>query len=142
MKGIPLDFNPGEKFAYSNFGYIIFGRVIERLSGMRYEEYVRARVSKPVGANRTQQGKSHMSEALPEEVKYYWPGAGVNFAAGAIRFPGRRPGAPRTTGASTSKRGTQTAAGSRRPLISCDSWAASMAAPVARTSSALNSSRR
>ena len=28
MKGMPLDFNPGENHAYSNFGYIILGRVI------------------------------------------------------------------------------------------------------------------
>ena len=47
MKGMPLDFNPGEKHAYSNFGYVILGRVIERLSGMRYEDYVRARVLLP-----------------------------------------------------------------------------------------------
>ena len=44
MKGMPLDFNPGEKFAYSNFGYDILGRVIERVSGMPYEEYVRTHV--------------------------------------------------------------------------------------------------
>jgi N-acyl-D-amino-acid deacylase len=88
MKGMPLDFNPGEKFAYSNFGYIILGRVIERLSGMRYEEYVRARVLEPVGANRTHQGKSHMSDALPDEVKYYWPGAGVNAPLVPSVFPG------------------------------------------------------
>ena len=74
MKGMPLDFDPGEKFAYSNFGYIILGRVIERVSGMPYEEYARTRVLKPVGANRTQQGKSRLRDALPEEVKYYWPG--------------------------------------------------------------------
>ncbi len=98
MKGMPLDFNPGERFAYSNFGYIILGRVIERVSGMPYKEYVRARVLAPVGANRTQQGKSRMSDALPDEVKYYWPGAGRERAAGAIRFPGRRPGAPQLRG--------------------------------------------
>jgi len=74
MKGMPLDFDPGEKFAYSNFGYIILGRVIERVSGMPYEEYARTRVLEPVGANRTQQGKSRLRDALPEEVKYYWPG--------------------------------------------------------------------
>src|SRR3954464_10106119 len=77
MKGMPLDFNPGDKFAYSNFGYIILGRVIERVSGMPYKEYVRTRVLAPVGANRTQQGRSRLSDALPEEVKYYWPGAAV-----------------------------------------------------------------
>ena len=77
MKGMPLDFFPGEKFAYSNFGYIILGRVIERLSGMSYPEYVRTRVLAPVGANRTQQGKSRMKDALPGEVKYYFPGFNV-----------------------------------------------------------------
>ncbi len=74
MKGMPLDFNPGEKFVYSNFGYIILGRVIERVSGMPYKEYVRARVLDPVGATRTQQGKSRLRDALADEVKYYWPG--------------------------------------------------------------------
>jgi CubicO group peptidase (beta-lactamase class C family) len=36
-----LDFNPGERYAYSNFGYCILGRVIEKVSGKRYEDYVR-----------------------------------------------------------------------------------------------------
>src|SRR5688572_32438016 len=78
MKGMPLDFTPGEKWVYSNFGYAILGVVIKRLSGMPYEEYVRSRVLQPVGANRTRSGKSRMSDALPEEVKYYWPGQGAN----------------------------------------------------------------
>src|SRR4051812_2974907 len=88
MKGMPLDFNPGEKFAYSNFGYIILGRVIERVSGMPYKEYVRARVLAPVGANRTRQGRSHLADALPEEVKYYMPGQGLNFPMVQSVFPG------------------------------------------------------
>jgi N-acyl-D-amino-acid deacylase len=90
MKGMPLDFNPGETFAYSNFGYIILGRVIERASGMRYEDYVRARVLEPVGANRTRQGRSRMSDALAEEVKYYmpWlPGLGMTELVPSV-FPG------------------------------------------------------
>ena len=88
MKGMPLDFNPGEKHAYSNFGYIILGRVIERLSGMPYKEYVRTRVLAPVGANRTQQGKSRLKDALSEEVRYYVPGAGLNSPMVQSVFPG------------------------------------------------------
>ena len=88
MKGMPLDFNPGEKFAYSNFGYIILGRVIERLSGMKYEQFVRERVLQPVGASRTQQSKSLMRNALAEEVKYYMPGVGLNAALTQSVFPG------------------------------------------------------
>ena len=88
MKGLPLDFNPGEKFAYSNFGFIVLGRVIERASGMPYKEYVRTRVLEPVGAKRTQQGKSRLSDALPDEVKYYRPGAGLNWPMVTSVFPG------------------------------------------------------
>jgi N-acyl-D-amino-acid deacylase len=88
MKGMPLDFNPGEKFAYSNFGFAILGRVIERLSGMPYEQYVRARVLQPVGANRTEEGRSRLAQALPEEVKYYFAGAGLNFPMVQSVFPG------------------------------------------------------
>src|SRR5687768_12238449 len=91
MKGLPLDFNPGEKFVYSNFGYAILGRVIERQSGMTYEEYVRARVLQPVGANRTRLGRTRMSGALADEVKYYLPGEpGLGLTAPLVPsvFPG------------------------------------------------------
>jgi N-acyl-D-amino-acid deacylase len=88
MKGMPLDFDPGQKFAYSNFGYIVLGRVIERASGMPYAEYVRSRVLHPVGADRTRQGRSRMRDALADEVKYYWPGAGVNEPSVPSVFPG------------------------------------------------------
>src|SRR5262245_11512040 len=91
MKGMPLDFDPGTKFVYSNFGYAILGRVIERLSGMPYEEYVRARVLQPAGANRTRQGRTRMSDALPDEVKYYMPGEpGLGLTAPLVPsvFPG------------------------------------------------------
>jgi len=91
MKGMPLNFNPGEKFVYSNFGYAILGRVIERLSGMPYVEYVRARVLQPVGAHRTRSGKTRMRDALAGEVKYYLPGEpGLGLTAPLVPsvFPG------------------------------------------------------
>jgi N-acyl-D-amino-acid deacylase len=88
MKGMPLDFDPGQKFAYSNFGYIVLGRVIERASGMPYAEYVRSRVLHPVGADRTRQGRSRMRDAHADEVKYYWPGVGVNEPSVPSVFPG------------------------------------------------------
>lgn len=74
MKGMPLDFDPGTRHVYSNFGYAILGRVIERVSGMPYEDFVRARVLNPVGATRTRLGKTRIGDALTDEVKYYLPG--------------------------------------------------------------------
>jgi len=87
MKGLPLDFAPGAKWAYSNFGYAILGVVIKRLSGMPYEDYVRSRVLNAVGADRTRSGRSRLSDALPGEVKYYYPGAGVNAPLVPSVFP-------------------------------------------------------
>ena len=58
---------------------------------MPYEEYVRARVLQPVGANRTRQGRTRMSDALPDEVKYYMPGEpGMGLTAPLVPsvFPG------------------------------------------------------
>jgi N-acyl-D-amino-acid deacylase len=101
MKGMPLDFDPGQKHVYSNFGYAILGRVIERVSGMPYEAYVRARVLQPVGAHRTRSGRTRMRDAFAGEVKYYVPGpAGPGLPAPLAPsvFAGEGP-APLTYGA-------------------------------------------
>jgi len=39
----------GKNYAYSNFGYYLLGRVIEKLSGIPYGEYVRQHVQTPLG---------------------------------------------------------------------------------------------
>lgn len=64
-----LDFAPGQRFAYSNVGYCILGRVIERASGVGYEAFVRERVLAPAGASRLALGRT--LEAAAEEVTYY-----------------------------------------------------------------------
>jgi CubicO group peptidase (beta-lactamase class C family) len=62
--------------------------VIERLSGMPYEEYVRTRVLQPAGANRARLSKTRLRDALADEVKYYYPGAGLNWPLVQSVFPG------------------------------------------------------
>jgi CubicO group peptidase (beta-lactamase class C family) len=49
MSTIPLSFDPGERSAYSNFGYCVLGRLIERVAGRPYIEYVRREVCRPAG---------------------------------------------------------------------------------------------
>src|ERR1019366_6272250 len=49
MRGQPLQFAPGTQYVYSNFGYAVLGRVIERVTGMSYEQYVRQNVLAPMG---------------------------------------------------------------------------------------------
>jgi CubicO group peptidase (beta-lactamase class C family) len=48
-----MKFAPGERFSYSNSGYILLGVVIEELSGMRYQDYVEQAIFKPAGMNQT-----------------------------------------------------------------------------------------
>lgn len=45
----PLSFAPGEKFQYSNAGYLVLGAIIEKVSGQDYQSYVRDHVYKPAG---------------------------------------------------------------------------------------------
>jgi D-alanyl-D-alanine carboxypeptidase len=45
----PLLFPPGEKFQYSNSGYMVLGAIIEKLSGQDYYDYVAEHIYKPAG---------------------------------------------------------------------------------------------
>src|SRR3977135_2329993 len=49
----PLLFPPGEKFQYSNNGYLLFGAIIEKISGQDYYSYVQEHVYKPAGMANT-----------------------------------------------------------------------------------------
>ncbi len=67
----PLDFTPGERFAYSNYGYCLLGRVIETISGEPYETYVRKHVLRPLGIKRMRIGKTLQQDRADGEVTYY-----------------------------------------------------------------------
>lgn len=45
----PLDFTPGSRSAYSNFGYLLLGQVIERTSGSDYVSFVQRTLLAPLG---------------------------------------------------------------------------------------------
>jgi len=47
----PLDFAPGEKFNYSNAGYVLLGEIISRASGTSYAEFMAEEIFKPLGMN-------------------------------------------------------------------------------------------
>jgi N-acyl-D-amino-acid deacylase len=69
--GRPLDHDPGTKFAYSNIGYLILGRVIEAVSGQKYETYVKSAVLGPVDAKRMEIGHALPSLRPAAEVSYF-----------------------------------------------------------------------
>ena len=71
MRGQPLDFAPGERYVYSNFGYAVLGRIIEQASGQSYGAYVTESVLRPMGITRMRLGRSLLSDRAPGEVRYY-----------------------------------------------------------------------
>ena len=68
----PLEFEPGSKFAYDNTGYIVLGYVIEKASGQRYADYLKAHIFGPLGM--TGSGYDVTEEILPRRADRYTMG--------------------------------------------------------------------
>jgi CubicO group peptidase (beta-lactamase class C family) len=72
----PLQFEPGAKWSYSNFGFIALGRVIEVVTGDDYYDYVAKNVFAPAGMTRAsfpmlpRDGVATVPMAYPYEVEY------------------------------------------------------------------------
>jgi CubicO group peptidase (beta-lactamase class C family) len=45
----PLDFQPGEKWSYSNTGYVLLGYIIKKAAGVFYGDFLKERVFGPLG---------------------------------------------------------------------------------------------
>ncbi len=45
----PREFQPGERYSYSNTGYLLLGVIVSRVGGRHYSEQLRDRVFKPLG---------------------------------------------------------------------------------------------
>ena len=71
LKHMPLAIAPGTAFAYSNFGYCILGRVIEKLTGQTYEQYVRENILKRCGITDMQIAGNRLRDRAINEVKYH-----------------------------------------------------------------------
>ena len=74
LRSRPLDHSPGQRYAYSNFGYCVLGRVIEKVTGQPYAAYVHNSVLKRCGINDMTIAGNTLAERHPKEVKYYGEG--------------------------------------------------------------------
>ena len=70
LKENPITSPPGNSYAYSNFGYCLLGRVIEKLSGIPYESYIRKTFFKEIGAKSFSMGNKKPSNSVTQ-VRYY-----------------------------------------------------------------------
>ncbi len=125
MLGWGLDFDPGAKSVYSNFGFNVLGRVIEQVAGEGYEDYVAARVLAPAGVADMRLAGTRLAERAPG-------GSGTTRRRNTRRCRRSSPARgswPCPTATTTCRRWTPTAAGSR-------GWRTWSATPPRSTASA------
>lgn len=70
----PLDNPPGVHFDYSNFGYCVLGRVIEKITRQPYAAYTRDALLKRCGIDDMVIAGNTLAQRQPGEVKYYGQG--------------------------------------------------------------------
>ncbi len=82
----PLANSPGAAYAYSNFGYAVLGRVIERITGMAYADAVRTLVLQPIGVSDMVIAGNTLADRRPNEVQYYGQGGEDPYAFNVARM--------------------------------------------------------
>lgn len=65
---VPMLYQPGSMFSYCNSGFILCGRLIERVTGQRWDDVIRSQLLEPIG--------SHGFATLPEEALLWRVGVG------------------------------------------------------------------
>ncbi len=62
---------PGQTFAYANFNYVLLGKLMEHVTKMSYEDYVKKEIQEPLGIKHMRLGKT--LERAPDETHYFMP---------------------------------------------------------------------
>ena len=66
-----LKFAPGSWQSYSNFGYLLLSKIIEKVSGMPYDEFIRTEVLEPAGCYDMHIAGTYYEDKRDNEVRYY-----------------------------------------------------------------------
>ncbi len=93
FKDDPLEFDPGSRYKYNNSGYFLLGAIVEKVSGMRYDEFVAQKIFVPLGMTRTAY-EGHARDKAVQAIGYsaakggFAPSAALSmtqpYAAGSI----------------------------------------------------------
>jgi CubicO group peptidase (beta-lactamase class C family) len=66
-----LPVTPGTQMNYSNYGYLLLGRIIEKVSGLTYAAYIQSKVLGPLGISRMVLGTTEFENRLSTEARYF-----------------------------------------------------------------------
>jgi N-acyl-D-aspartate/D-glutamate deacylase len=67
----PLEFQPGEKWSYSNTGYVMLGSIVERASEKTFAEYFNEKIAQPLGLKNTYVHHHQMKVPFPTPNRVY-----------------------------------------------------------------------
>lgn len=62
LKNIPITYNVNTKFEYSNINYQILGEIVQKVSGMSYQEYIEKNIFKPLEMNHSYTNREKAKE--------------------------------------------------------------------------------
>jgi D-alanyl-D-alanine carboxypeptidase len=79
---------PGTVYDYSNVNFVLAGRIIEKISGKTYINYIKEDIMAPIGGTQTDMSGKTEAEQKSKEVKYYGQGTDVAYVYN-IAFPRR-----------------------------------------------------
>jgi D-alanyl-D-alanine carboxypeptidase len=79
---------PGTVYDYSNVNFVLAGRIIEKVSGKTYINYIKEDIMTPIGGTQTEMSGKTEAEKKAKEVTYYGQGADANYVYN-IAFPRR-----------------------------------------------------
>ncbi|MES1147179.1 MAG: serine hydrolase domain-containing protein [bacterium] len=71
----PIEFQPGQKWHYSNTNYYLLGLVLEKIEGKTYEQILKDRITKPLGLDHTR--ISNPTDIIPNRCAGYMFDNGV-----------------------------------------------------------------
>ena len=91
-----LEFEPGSRWQYSNYGFLLLGVIVEKVSGQSYYDYVRDHIFKPAGM--TGSGSEPEDVAVPGRAKGYMQQKGAwVLNTGTLPYRGTSAGGGYTT---------------------------------------------
>lgn len=82
FKDLPLEFEPGSAWKYSNSGYVLLSRIVEKVGGSDIDTFFSAKFFEPLGMTNT--GFDVSSTILPKRAAGYSPSENGRVNAGYV----------------------------------------------------------
>ena len=69
IEALPIEWSPGERWAYRNTNYVLLGIIVHKITGERYDQFLAERIFKPLGMTSTRLISEH--DILPNRAAGY-----------------------------------------------------------------------